>query len=125
MAINPVGAGCDLFNLPASIAPVFERDREFWSLHATWREAEDAFEASPYFGDDPEGQLMLDRASELRDAMFLAPISTATALSAKLDVISQAGACGMVEMDIQDGLTVFEIIRRDCQRLAAAEVAAA
>ncbi|MBX9665085.1 hypothetical protein [Novosphingobium sp.] len=124
MARKPVGAGGDLFKLPASLSTVCDQDREFWRLHATWREAEDAFEASPFSGDDPEGELMLDRATKLRDAMFLEPISTVTALAAKIDVIAEAGACGTVGMDLPGDRTVFEMIRRDCQRLADAEAAA-
>ncbi len=118
MARKPVGAGGDLFKLPASLSAVCDQDREFWHLHATWRAAEDAFEASPFAGDDPEGEVMIDHASELRDAMFLEPISTATALAAKLDAISEGGACGTVGMDLPGDMTVFEVVRRDCQRLA-------
>lgn len=118
MAIKSVEAGAGLFNLPASLSTVCDQDAVFWRLHAQWREAEDYFEASPYAGDDPEGEVMLDHATELRDAMFMETISTATALAAKLDAISEGGPAGVVGMDLPNDRTVFEVIRRDCQRLA-------
>lgn len=124
MARKPVGAGADLFNLAASVSTIGDQDRSFWALHAQWRAAEDAFEASPYHGDDPDGEIMFDHASELRDAMFLEAISTATALAAKLDAIAECGACGTVGMDLPGDTTVFEAVRRDCQRLADMEAAA-
>jgi hypothetical protein len=118
MADKSLRPGEGLFNLPASLSTVCNQDLAFWRLHAQWREAEDAFEASPYAGDDPEGELMIDHATALRDAMFMESVSTATALAAKLDAISEGGPAGVVGMDLPNDRSVFDVIRRDCQRLA-------
>lgn len=121
MADNSVGAGEGPFNLPRSLSPLYDQDATFWALHAQWREAEDAFETSPFAGDEPEGELLCERASDLRDSMFLAPISTATALAAKFEAIED----GQERILIAEDMTIFDALRRDCQRLADAEAAAA
>jgi hypothetical protein len=122
MADESVGPGAGPFNRSASIAAVYAQDAAFWALHEQWREAEDAFESGPYAGDEPEGELLADRASDLRDAMFIESISTATALAAKLEAMADGdNLAGMIEMELPGGLSIFEALQRDCQRLADAE----
>ena len=112
------GAEKGPFNPPASVSALYDQDAAFWQLHARWREAEDAFETGPYAGDEPEGEVLADIASDLRDAMFLESISTATALAAKLEAIEDFGPCGAVGMELPGDMTIFDAVRRDCQRLA-------
>lgn len=107
------------FNLPRSLSTLYGQDAEFWRVHARWREAEDAFETGPFFGDDAEGELLCGRASDLRASMFLAPISTATALAAKFEAIED----GQERILISGDFTIFDALRRDCQALADAEAA--
>lgn len=118
MADESVGPGEGPFNLPASISTVYDQDAAFWQLHAQWREAEDAFETGPYAGDESEGEVLADIASDLRDAMFLESISSATALAAKLEAIEDYGPNGAVGIELPGGMTIFDAVRRDCQRLA-------
>lgn len=45
-------------------------------------------------------------------------ITTGAALAAKHEAISEGGPAGTVDMDLPNDRTVFEAIRRECQRLA-------
>jgi hypothetical protein len=114
MAKKSVGAGSALFNLPASVSTVFDQDAAFWRAHAQWREAEDAFESGPHYGDEPEGELLANMWDELRCAMFTQQISTATALAAKFEAMNE----GQESILITDEMTIIEALRRDCQHLA-------
>ena len=120
MADNSVGPGEGPFNLPASISTVYDLDAAFWQLHAQFQEAEDAFETSSFGSDEPEGEVLADLWSDLRDAMFLESISTATALAAKFEAVEDVGAAMVM---VAEGMTIFDALRRDCQRLADLEAA--
>lgn len=115
MADKSVEPGESPFNLSVPISAVYRQDAAFWALYAQWREAEDAFECSPFYGDEPEGEVLARHATDLRAAMFLAPIATATALSAKLEALEE---CAAAEVEVSPGLTIFDVIRRDCSELA-------
>lgn len=113
MANSPLQADSALFNQTA--------DAEFWQLLSTWRRLEDAFENSPYSGDDPEGEAMLDRATAALDTMFERPVATAAAVLAKLEVCGELDPMALMGRPLQAGGTIFAAIRRDLQGLAAAE----
>ena len=105
---------------PKRVAAIAALDAEFWRLHGDWRQLEDDFEAQPYCPDECEvAALMFDRATETRDRMFTQPVVTAAALAAKLEACVDGDA---IDMEMGCGATVFELIRRDCEALAALEI---
>lgn len=111
------------FTLPTMVSTVFNRDAQFWRLHAAWRDLEDAFEASPFHGDQPEGVVMLDRATDARDAMFMQPVSTVIALQAKFEAAEEGGVSSVIDMELPNGGTVMTVIKADLERLAQQELA--
>lgn len=124
MATSPVGRGASAFNVPAGLAAIQATDAEFHRLHTTWRALEDAFEVHPGYPDeDPESAALYDRASAARDAMFARPVSTATALALKLEAVRDGCSSSVIDMEVAPGLSVLDAIERDCQRIAAREVA--
>ncbi len=122
MTDAPKGPDAGRFNLSALFCAPDARDHEFWRLHAAWREAEDDFEAGPFDGDDPEGEALLDIATELRDAMFGQGVFSAMALLAKLEAVRDGGPSSLMDMKLPSGFTVFDVIRFDVERLAKAEL---
>lgn len=114
MADESVGPGKGPFNLPASISTIYDQDATFWQIHALWREAEDAFETGPYYGDEPEGIKLANAADALRSLMFAEPISTVTALAAKFEAMEP----GQESIRLTEGMTIIDVLRSDCRRLA-------
>lgn len=123
MATNPHSGGALPFKIPAGLPHIHAIDAEFHRLHATWRAQEDAFEAYPGYPDeDPVAEAMLDQATATRDAMFAAPVATATALALKMEAVREGGADSIIHMEIAPGLTVLDAIERDLHRIAQREV---
>lgn len=121
MADNGIGGGSLPFNISPLKSTVFDRDAEFWRLLSDWRVAEDAFELSPYGGDQPEGVAMLDVATDLRSAMFAYPITTVTGLLAKLEAAHEGGG-DCLGIEIAQGGTALDAMIEDCRRISAIEL---
>ena len=119
MATAPLGGDALPFKIPTDFELIKAIDAEFWRLHATWRRLEDEMEASPYSGDDPEGQAMIDVASEARDAMFLRGCWTAAALLTRLEAFEEGGVCNQ---QLRPGISVFDMLKWDAERVAKREM---
>lgn len=118
MATQPLGGKPLPFNIPTGLCAVQAIDAEFWRLHAQWQLLEDEFETHPGFPDQcPESAALLDRATAARDAMFGRGVWTGTALFAKLAACRAGGAGSLMEQDLQAGITVFDVIQWDCERI--------
>jgi hypothetical protein len=110
------------FNIPTGVDALKARDAEFWAAHAAWREAETAFEAWREDPDDcPHSQMLLDRATELRDVMFATGVRTGAALAMKLEAVRE-GTWTTMGCDLPCGLTVFAVIDADAGRIAKGEI---
>lgn len=118
MATSPLGPRPLPFKIPTGFDALKAIDAEFWRLHGEWRQLEDDFENHPKFPDeDPESEAMLDRASDARDAMFLRGVWTAAALLMKLEACEEGPASSVVAMELRPGITVFDVIQWDCERI--------
>ena len=123
MASEPLGARPLPFNIPTGIDAIKARDAEFWRLHAIWRDFEDQFESDPRSLDGSErSELMLERADAARDAMFRRPVRSAIALAAKLDACREGGPGSTLDMELQSGISVFDVIQWDIDRLCKLEL---
>ncbi|MBV1918574.1 MAG: hypothetical protein KUG65_11020 [Sphingomonadaceae bacterium] len=123
MANNPLSGSNLPFKIPAGIDVTQTLDAQFWRLHAIWRLMEDEFEMDPRFPDEDDiARAMCDRASDARDAMFASPIRTATALMVKLEACREGGAGSVMEMRLRSGVSVFDVIQWDCERLVKREM---
>ena len=123
MATNSLGGDNSPFNRHDNIDAVCNQDDLFWRLHETWRAFEDEFETSaPPEHETEKREIMLDRATGARDSMFLCPVRTASALKAKLEAIREGDAGSVIEMDLATGVSVFDVIQADCERLVRREM---
>lgn len=115
---TPLGRGELPFKIPSEIDAIKAIDATFWQLHAQWRTLEDEFENYPGFPDeDPEAERLLDMASAARDAMFLRGVWTGAALMAKLAAIEEGQPCSVIDMQLTSGITVFDVLKWDAERI--------
>jgi|GEM_PF-2425770 hypothetical protein len=124
MANSPVGGGASPFNALLGVSAIHDIDAAFWQAHAAWRALEDQFEV--YGGEtdeDPVAAALLDRADLAREAMFAAPVQTATALQAKLEACRDGDAASVIDIKV-GGVRVFELLERDLRRLVSRETGA-
>lgn len=96
-------------------------DQKFWTAHAAWRAAEDAYNADPREAEHPEAFALFERACELRNAMFSSGVFSASALSAKLVAIDEGMRGSCIDMKLPGGFAVFDVIQWDCERVAKRE----
>ncbi len=121
MAANALGGGALPFNIPAGIDALKARDRNFWPLYATWRAAEDDFEAWPNCPDEClRAQELLDYAEAARAAMLETPVRTAAALSMKVEALR--GHWGSAEQVVRSGFTIGDLLQFDVERIAKFEI---
>lgn len=112
-----------LAQLPDAIAAQKDEDPEFWLLHSEWRALAAAHEGRGCAVDEGEGMVdLLDRASAARDAMFLAPVSTASALLVKMEACAEGGADSVIATELRPGVDVFAMLRWDCERVMKREL---
>lgn len=98
-----------------------ERDASFWEAHAKWREAEAAMDAWAEHSDEcATAAVLLDKASRLRENMFMAPAHTASALVLKFEALREGP--GETDERLPNGLSVGDSMERDAQRIATGEL---
>lgn len=118
MAISPLGRGELPFKIPTGIDALKAIDATFWQLHAQWRLLEDDFENYPGFPDeDPVAAKMIDAATAARDAMFMRPVWTGAALLTKMEAVQEGGASSIADMLLIGGMTVFDVLKADAERI--------
>ncbi|MCB2065407.1 MAG: hypothetical protein KDE15_02055 [Erythrobacter sp.] len=122
MPDTPISGRPLSFKIPEGTDALKARDARFWEAHKAWHDAETMFEAWPEFPDEcSHAQLLLNRASELRDVMFSTPTRTGAALAIKLEVVREAGWHTMANV-LPSGLTVGEMIEAGAQRITSFEL---
>jgi|GEM_PF-4233157 len=130
MAKEIVGVRKPAFNIPQNLRALSPRDSEalvardaaFWRAHAEWREVETQFEAWDACPDEcGHSQVLLDRASALRDTMLSIEVSTASALTMKIEAVREGDWMTMLQ-ELPCGRKVADVVEADVARIAMAEM---
>jgi len=120
MADKSLWGDSNLFNLPDRLLPIHSRDAEFWRLHAEWRTREDAIELDTSEDDDVVNA-MVEHCDEVMLPMMDCRVSTAAAVLAKLESLRETTGQSLGR-EISDGVSFFDAIVRDIERLAQLEI---
>lgn len=106
------------------IDSVQAQDPDFWAAYRKWRAMEDNAIAACRVdeGKDEHTRSLLDESAEARIAMLSYGVRTASAVSVKMAVLAEGPADCLVYETVKCGLTVFEVLQADIERLAMREI---